>query len=408
MVDPTKAASLSQLFAERLCGAVFVLSVCGGATVAQADAPAMDGSHTVAMFRCNPQQDALCLPQGASTPNIHPQQTVWKFRTGHLNRSSPIAVGDLVYVGSNDGNLYALELGTGKARWTFHTDGELTSSPAYAQGRVYVTGGDGQIYALDATNGRLIWTFRTGSPFGEDSRWDFYQSSPTLVAGTLYVGSGDGHVYALDAASGKQRWAFKADGRVRATPTVSEGVVYVGSMGGTLYALDALHGEPRWTFKTAGNAMSPEGDIQSSAAVAGGLVYVGSRDGALYALDAKTGKQRWVVDDHEGAWVTSSPAVADGILYVGTSDTHKVLALDASNGNTVWTFDAQGRVFASPVVVDGRVYVGLGQSTVVRLNAKTGKVEGRAYSEGTIYSSVALQGNLLIYSSDDGYIYAAK
>lgn len=405
ILAPTAMPGPRRVAARRATRVVLLtLALAAGA----ADALARGDAHA-AMFRCNAAHDGVCATRGVhDTPNPA-HRVLWRFRTGQLNRSTPVVADGTVYVGSNDGNLYALDAVTGALRWSFHTAGALDSSPAYAQGRVYFTGGDGDVYALEAARGRRLWTFHAGpTRAARDPRWDFYQSSPVVADGVVYVGSGDGHVYALDAANGTRRWAFETDGRVRASPALAGGVVYVGSMGGTLYALDARDGRARWTFKTVGNADFPLGEIQSSAAVADGMVYFGSRDGSLYALDALTGAKRWSLADRQGAWVISSPAVAGGIVYFGTSDSHLVRAVDAASGAPKWTFDARGRVFASPTVVGDRVYVGLCDTEAVWLDAHSGTLVGYADSEGTIYASIAVQDGVAYYASDDGYVYAVN
>jgi len=57
-------------------------------------------------------------------------------------------------------------------------------------GTVFVGSWDGNVYALDADDGTEQWAFQTGNAVS---------NSPTVVDGTVFVGSGDGNVYALEA-----------------------------------------------------------------------------------------------------------------------------------------------------------------------------------------------------------------
>jgi outer membrane protein assembly factor BamB len=75
----------------------------------------------------------------------------------------PVAVGDLVYVGSTDERVYALEAGTGKTRWAFASSGPVQSSPAYWNGRLYFGSGDGWVYCLAAADGRLLWRLQAAT-----------------------------------------------------------------------------------------------------------------------------------------------------------------------------------------------------------------------------------------------------
>ena len=68
----------------------------------------------------------------------------------------------VVYIGSENGYLYALDGRTGRQRWRLETDGDIVSSPAVAAGVVYVGSDDSQVYAVDAQTGRQRWHFLTG------------------------------------------------------------------------------------------------------------------------------------------------------------------------------------------------------------------------------------------------------
>jgi outer membrane protein assembly factor BamB len=100
----------------------------------------------------------------------------------------------VVYVGSNDGNVYALNGATGTQLWSFTTGGTVGSSPAVANGVVYVGSSDGNVYALNAATGTRLWSFATGGSVG---------SSPAVANGVVYVGSSDGNLYAFDLTGGQ-------------------------------------------------------------------------------------------------------------------------------------------------------------------------------------------------------------
>jgi hypothetical protein len=103
--------------------------------------------------------------------------------------SSPAVVGDVVYVGSEDHDVYALNARTGAYIWSYTTGaGVGFTSPAVADGTVFVGSDDGKVYALDAATGNLVWSYQTG---------DMVSSSPAVVGGVVYVGSDDGKVYAF-------------------------------------------------------------------------------------------------------------------------------------------------------------------------------------------------------------------
>ena len=86
----------------------------------------------------------------------------WKFHTGGRVIASPAIVNGVVYVGSTDGNLYAIDAASGAQKWKFETKAWEVSSPAVASGVVYFLSYDGHLYALDAATGQVKWKFATG------------------------------------------------------------------------------------------------------------------------------------------------------------------------------------------------------------------------------------------------------
>jgi eukaryotic-like serine/threonine-protein kinase len=86
----------------------------------------------------------------------------WRIQTGGMVESSPTVSGGVVYIGSGDGYLYALDALTGEERWRFGTGRAITSTPTLAGGLVYVGSRDGSFFALDAKSGRQRWRVATG------------------------------------------------------------------------------------------------------------------------------------------------------------------------------------------------------------------------------------------------------
>src|SRR6266487_2741148 len=101
------------------------------------------------------------------------------------------------------------------AQWSFTTGGSVDSSPAVVGGVVYVGSFDHNVYAIDAATGAERWSFPTG---------DIVDSSPAVANGVVYVGSFDGRIYAIDALTGSMLWDFITRGRVRSSPAVDNGV----------------------------------------------------------------------------------------------------------------------------------------------------------------------------------------
>jgi outer membrane protein assembly factor BamB len=117
-------------------------------------------------------------------------------------------------------------------------------------GTLFVGADDGRLYALDSETGVLRWaTEPAGSAF-----W----SSPAILDGTVYIGSLDHHLYAFNAFSGDLRWKKKLDYRIHGSPSIANGVVYIATDEGEkqnldarfnfhVYAVDASSGDTLWS-----------------------------------------------------------------------------------------------------------------------------------------------------------------
>jgi outer membrane protein assembly factor BamB len=103
--------------------------------------------------------------------------------------SAPIVTGNTAYLTADD-LMFAIDLDTHSIIWTYWASGDLRqSSPALGNGVLYVGSENGSLYAVNAADGHDLWSFETGGKV---------TASPTLVDGIVYVGSHDGTVYAIE------------------------------------------------------------------------------------------------------------------------------------------------------------------------------------------------------------------
>jgi len=338
------------------------------------------------MHRENPYENVL------NVDNVGSLRLKGSYTTWPSVSSSPAVVNGVVYVGSDDTNMYALDSHTGAKLWSYHTGGGVTSSPAVGNGMVYFGSWDNSVYALDARTGAPMWSYTTDD--------DVY-SSPAVANGVVYVGSFDDNVYALDASTGALMWSYKTGNGVASSPAVANGMVYVGAYDGNVYALDTSTGALLWSYKTLA------GFFYSSPAVVNRAVYVveGLSYGNVYALNARTGTLLWRYQT--GEWVNSSPAVANGVVYV-VSGSGNVYALDARTGTLLWSYQTGYEVLSSPAVANGVVYVGSGtgyDGNIYALDASTGAKLWN-YKAGGVKSSPAVANGVVYVGSDDGNVYA--
>jgi outer membrane protein assembly factor BamB len=370
-------------------GAKFLLS---SAVVVALALPAF--CQDTATFRGNSRHTGVYQTVGVAT--FH--KVKWKFPTGGQVISSPAVTGETVFVGSTDGNLYAIDRESGSEKWKFDAKSRVVSSPALANGIVYFTAYDGNLYAVDSSSGQLKWKFQTGGerrfaakhlhgaqPAAETmpDPWDCYLSSPVVWNGGVYFGSGDTHIYALDAATGALKWKFKTGDVVHASPAIADGTLFVGSWDSYFYALDAASGKEKWRFKSGDDPDTHnQVGIQSSAAVVDGTVYFGCRDANLYALDAATGQKKWVFPNNH-SWVLNSPAVKDGKVYFATSDSGLFYELDAKSGRINFQLKFQGwPTFSSPGIAGEMLYVGSTSGKLIAVDLAKREIAWTFETEG--------------------------
>jgi outer membrane protein assembly factor BamB len=212
----------------------------------------------------------------------------WTVRTEGRIRSSPAISDGVVYVGSFDGSLYAIDFTSGKVIWRYDTKGRLLdparfdwdrrailSSPAVADGVVYFGSRDSHLYAVDAAKGTLKWM----ADYEKDGM-TWAVSSPAVHDQVVYSGTADGHfVHALRAMDGHELWRFTMPDRVWSSPVIAGSQLYITNQSGSLYAVDLKSGKESWHYQTRSS-------VQSSPAVANGVLYFGSSDGGVYAIRA--------------------------------------------------------------------------------------------------------------------------
>lgn len=347
----------------------------------------------------------------------------WRFGTEARVNSSPAVADGLVFFSSYDGNIYAVESATGKERWRFTTGGErrfagthlhgaipkgelmpdpydmFLSSPAVVDGVVYLGSGDGSVYAIDAVSGTLRWRFKTG---------DVVHASPAVANGVVYIGSWDSWFYALDAHSGTVMWRFKTgedpdihnQQGISSSAAVVDGMVYFGARDGHLYAVDAVNGTRKWSFFTGGAW------VTSSPAVYQGTVYFGTGSNfELRALNAATGKEVFMFQFDRG--IFSSAAIAGGMLFIGGLD-GKVTGFSLATGKPVWVFQTPEAASASAAYLAASKVAAQDTTNADRPFYDNMVMRFHNSLTGSMMASPVIVDDVIYIGSVDGFLYALR
>lgn len=293
-------------------------------------------------------------------------KTAWHYHTEGAIASTPAVAGERIHFLSRDGYLYTLSL-DGQLLWRFRTGGEprfaavggygldaslgpvpdpwdlYQSSPLVRDGVVYFGSSDGHVRALDAETGRLLWAYDAGDPV---------HSSPAWADGKIVVGTWGTKLLALDAKTGALDWAFQGGAErklsimlgITAAPSVDGDTVYAGARDGFVYALDVATGALKWKYDAAGSW------VLATAAIDDRNLWFGTSDTRLLvALDKQTGKERFRADT--GTWTYASPVLVGGSVITGTMN-GALYAFDAATGARTWTWRTPESVADADDILD--------------------------------------------------------
>lgn len=197
--------------------------------------------------------------------------------------SSPLCVGNSIYIGSTDSCLYAIDVHNGKVNWKFKTDHIIRATPQVSGQLVYCANWSGKCYALNRQTGVQVWVADLHQPV---------LSQPAVKDGKLVVGSRHAWLWCLDAKNGHEIWKYNYWWSwVESSPVIEDGMIYIGSSDlRRILSINLHNGKTQWSYHTAGYPWGTANTDQT-------LLYMGSvghqegdDPGCLYLVNKKNGK----------------------------------------------------------------------------------------------------------------------
>jgi len=366
------------------------------------------------------------------------------WRVPYGGRSGPVVFGDRLYLQNTSGagameqeRLMCFNADTGALLWEYRYNMFTSDVPAHriawsspvvdpASGNVFAISGNGLAMSL-SKDGKLLWERSLAEEYGMWTTHGGRMSTPIIEADKMIVSglvfgwgqtAAPAHRFiALDKATGQTIWVSAPEGRptdtIYANPYVADvdGVrmFFSGGSDGAMHALKVATGEPVWHWdvskrglNTAALMVGPDvivthseenlatnemgmlaavpanskgtltdkdarwivRDVQAgygSPVSDGERIYVVDNGGILFAFDVKTGKQLWT--EKLGTIQKSSPVLADGKLYVGTENgKFYIIRPHADKGEVLdsdqlGTEDNPEAIIGAPAVARGRVYL---------------------------------------------------
>jgi outer membrane protein assembly factor BamB len=226
-------------------------------------------------------------------------RVLWRFRSGPVE-SSPLLVRNVLYFGSWDHHVYALDVRNRKRPrllWKFKADDEVNSSPAYSNGLVYFGTNSGSVYAVTSWTGKLQWKAQSFARFGDR---EYFYATPTVAYGRVYIGNTDGTLFAFGARTGHLLWARRAGTYIYTSAAVWRKKVYVGTWDGKVSAFSAATGDTVWSINAVGA-------VHGAPTILNGILYYSTcplcgKGGTRYTkrgppgtfgVDARNGRLLW-------------------------------------------------------------------------------------------------------------------
>ena len=290
--------------------------------------------------------DLLCL-------KLSDGKQVWKYQSMPDAKPkdlppafmAPIAATDkLIFAGDQEGFLHAINRATGKKEWIYEDGGEFVGGPNLYQDRVIFGTHKGQLTCLDQATGKVVhWKYDTGGPIN---------GTPTIAGKFTFATDCQApFLMVVDLETGKEAKKIALEGRLIASAAYRDGLLYFGNEIGEVYALDSQKGTLVWTYS------NPDRDqqIDSSPAVTNDLVVIGHGDKHLHAIDRKTGKGKWTVPTR--AQIDGSPVIAGDKIIFGSNDKQLYL-VRLSDGEVLWKHNAGQAIRGSAAVSGDRFVIG--------------------------------------------------
>ena len=332
---------------------------------------------------------------------------------------SPAADGKRIFAASLSGNVVAVEAESGLEIWRVNLaeqngtargkkrpgkGGDLISGGlGAAEGMVFLGTSDGELLALNQSDGSLAWRADSGSEV---------LAPPEANSSIVVAQAMNGRVTAFDHITGTRKWVYDSQLpplslRGTSSPLVNEDVAICGFANGRVLLLDAEEGIPRWERRVS--IPSGQSELERLADVDGRMLLIRNRlfvigyQGQMLSIDVLSGRVIWARE------ASSYVGLDEGFgnIYAVMDDDH-LLAVDQSSSREVWSTEAlRYRKLTTPTTIGNHVAVGDHKGYVHLIAQSDGRFTGRTQvdKDGIVGRMIAVEDRLYVQGRS-GRLYA--
>lgn len=379
------------------------------------------------LFSCSStdEEDTSDLPAELTefeqkfTPEVLWEESVGNGSKDYFSRLKPIVAYDKVYSASRAGDVIAFDQKTGKTLWktdlsdmknersfwSNRVSALLAGGPVAGLDKIFIGSENGKIYALDAQTGKLAWQANIK---GE------VINAPAIESGIVVVNSASGVMKAFNANDGVELWKIEQDVpaltlRGISTPVIASGGVIVGTGKGAVNVYLLEKGQQGWSTEigeaTGSTELERVIDVDSAPVVFGDKIYAVSARGNLAAIELKSGRILWKRQYSSYRQM----AIYRNTIFLTNVRGH-VYAIDRINGIERWSNLAlSNRGVTGPAIIDDYVVVGDFEGYLHWLSQETGEIIARHEVDSSgINATPTVVDNLIYSQSRDGDLQVIK
>jgi outer membrane protein assembly factor BamB len=346
------------------------------------------------------------------------ESIVWNYQTNGRVYATPVIEDSIMYIGSLDSNLYAINTTTGEKIWSYHTSNEIRTTVAIYDSILCFAAGQ-KLLGL-SKSGDLIWEFLlySGTFSNNHDGWDDFNSSPLIVDTVAYIGTEGGLVFGVNVISGDTVLHYQTPGAthtVETTPIYYDGKIYFGDWDGVFYCFDVQTATLVWSYDTkVDGTFSWVNAIQTRSIIYDNQVLFAGRCSRLYSLNLETGSKTWMTVDAGGVWILGGLVLEDTVVYAGSSNQFVLQAFNVKTGAYLWRAPVDYRIYGTPFISEDYFIVGTGMESsnaygsLYLLNKSDQQIRERIKLGGQVHSSPVMIDSIIYVGCADGNVYAVS